>query len=117
MMEKEYTAFLGEIKLQILQCRYKATAEVNRELILLYFQIGTRLPQKIRQAQWGSKVVQQLASDLQKENTGLCGFSYSNLKNMRQFADEYSFLRSDITAFANNPIGQLPTGQLENFSQ
>lgn len=36
---------------------------------------------------------------------------------MRQFADEYSFLQSAITVFDNNPIGQLPTGQLEDFSQ
>lgn len=54
-MEKDYSIFLGEIKSQILQSRYKAAAAVNRELILLYFQVGTQLSQKIAQAQWGSK--------------------------------------------------------------
>lgn len=116
-MEKDYSIFLSEIKSHILQSRYKAAAAVNRELILLYFQIGTQLSKKTKQVKWGSKVVQQLARDLQKEINGLRGFSYSNLKNMRQFADEYSFLQSAITVFDNNPIGQLPTGQLEDFSQ
>lgn len=40
-MEKDYSIFLSEIKSHILQSRYKAAAAVNRELILLYFQIGT----------------------------------------------------------------------------
>ena len=116
-MEKDYRIFLGEIKSRILQSRYKAAAWVNRELILLYFHIGKQLSQKIQQAKWGSKVVQQLASDLQKEIKGLRGFSFSNLKNMRQFADEYSFLQSAITPYNINPIGQLPTVQLQDFSQ
>ena len=116
-MEKDYSVFLGEIKSNILQSRYKAAAAVNRELILLYFQIGTRLSQKIKQAKWGSKVVQKLANDLQKEINGLRGFSYSNLKNMRQFAEEYSFLQSALAAFDNNLIGRLPTSQLEKPSQ
>lgn len=92
-MEKDYSVFLREIKTQILQSRYKAAASINRELILLYFQIGTSLSQKIKESKWGSKVVQQLASDLQQELKGLRGFSYRNLMNMRVFSDEYSFLQ------------------------
>ena len=115
-MEKDYSIFLSEIKSHILQSRYKAAAAVNRELILLYFHTGTKLSQKIKQAKWGSKVVQQLASDLQKEINGLRGFSYSNLKNMRQFADEYTNLRLAIENYQNQ-IGQSATGQLGSFSQ
>ncbi|PRY87081.1 DUF1016 N-terminal domain-containing protein [Mongoliibacter ruber] len=111
-MKKDYSIFLGEIKSHILQSRYKAAAAVNRELILLYFQIGTQPSQKIKQAKWGSRVIQQLAEDLQKEINGLHGFFYTNLKNMRQFADEYSNLRYSIENLNQNLIGQLATGQL-----
>jgi predicted nuclease of restriction endonuclease-like (RecB) superfamily len=111
-MEKDYSIFLGEIKSHILQSQYKAAAAVNRELILLYFQVGSQLSQKIAQAQWGSKVVQQLANDLQKEINGLRGFSYRNLMNMRAFAEAYPFLQLVTAAFKDGPNGQLATGQL-----
>ncbi|MCH8569296.1 MAG: PDDEXK nuclease domain-containing protein [Balneolales bacterium] len=116
-MEKDYSIFLGEIKSHILQSRYKAAAAVNRELILLYFQVGTQLSQKIAHAQWGSKVVLQLANDLQKEINGLRGFSYRNLMNMRAFAEAYPFLQSVTAEFKNDPIGQLANTQLKDFSQ
>ncbi|SFB54483.1 PDDEXK nuclease domain-containing protein [Algoriphagus aquimarinus] len=112
-MEKDYSIFLGEIKTQILQSRYKAAAFVNRELILLYFQIGTRLSQKIRDSKWGSKVVLQLASDLQLELKGLRGFSYRNLMNMRVFSDEYSFLQLSTADVENKPIGYFVTTPIQ----
>lgn len=116
-MEKDYSIFLSEIKSHILQSRYKAAAAVNRELILLYFQIGTQLSQKIQQAKWGSKVVQQLATDLQKEINGLRGFSYRNLMNMRTFAEAYPFLQSATAEIKNDAIGQSTTDQFEKLSQ
>lgn len=77
---------------------------VNREQLLLYFIIGKRLSEKVSSEKWGTKVIEQLAVDLQKELSGLKGFSYRNLRNMRQFADEY----------LPSPIGQLITVQLQN---
>lgn len=55
-----------------------------------------------------------MAKDLQKEIKGLRGFSYSNLKNMRQFADSYPHL---LQKWTPKSIGQLPTGQFEDFRQ
>jgi predicted nuclease of restriction endonuclease-like (RecB) superfamily len=116
-MEKDYSIFLSEIKSHILQSRYKAAAAVNRELILLYFQIGTQLSQKIQQAKWGSKVVQQLAQDLQKEINGLRGFSYRNLMNMRAFAEAYPFLQSATAEIKNDAIGQSATDRIPTHSK
>jgi predicted nuclease of restriction endonuclease-like (RecB) superfamily len=99
----DYIAFVGELKTQILRSRYNAARLINREMLLLYFAIGKRLSEKIAAEKWGAKVIQQISEDLQKAMPGLRGFSNRNLKNMRQFADEYaSFL-----------IGQLSTAQLE----
>ncbi len=98
-----YKTLLGDISQQILQSRYRAARLVNRELLLLYVAVGTRLSEKIAAEKWGAKVLEQLSADLQKQLPGLRGFSYRNLKNMRQFADEYGVL-----------IGQLVTAQLQS---
>ncbi len=52
---------------------------------------------------------------MQKELPGLRGFSYSNLKNMRQFFEEYPYLFQTLQLTGNekDKIGQSSTGQLE----
>jgi predicted nuclease of restriction endonuclease-like (RecB) superfamily len=99
-----YGELLSEISKQILQSRYRAARLVNRELLLLYSAVGKRLSEKIAAQKWGAKVLEQLSADLQKQLPGLRGFSYRNLKNMRQFADVYSTV----------PFGQLSTAQMES---
>ncbi|MGM9511996.1 PDDEXK nuclease domain-containing protein [Larkinella sp. GY13] len=103
-MPDQYSKLLGDISHQILQSRYRAAKLVNRELLLLYYAVGKRLSEKIAAEKWGAKVLEQLADDLQKKLPGLRGFSHRNLKNMRQFAEEYVEL-----------IGQMPSAQLENI--
>jgi predicted nuclease of restriction endonuclease-like (RecB) superfamily len=100
----QYLTLLQDIGNQILQSRYRAARLVNRELLLLYYAVGKRLSEKIATEKWGAKIVNQLSTDLQKQLPGLRGFSATNLKNMRQFADVYSEL-----------IGQTSSGQLENI--
>ncbi|WP_229312201.1 DUF1016 N-terminal domain-containing protein [Larkinella punicea] len=97
-----YETLLSEISKQILQSRYRAARLVNRELLLLYFAVGKRLSEKVAAEKWGTKVLEQLSADLQKQLPGLRGFSHRNLKNMRQFAEEYDQL-----------IGQSSTAQLQ----
>ncbi len=99
----QYDVLLTELRAQILQSRYRAARLVNRELLLLYFAVGKRLSEKIAVEKWGMKVIAQLSADLQKQLPGLKGFSTTNLKNMRQFADAYA-----------NLISQTASGQSEN---
>ncbi len=88
----QYNALLSDISSQILQSRYRAARLVNRELLLLYFAVGKRLSEKVAAEKWGTKVLEQLSADLQKQLPGLRGFSYRNLRNMRQFAEAYGQL-------------------------
>ena len=115
-MKKDYKQFISEIKENILQSRYKAASLANREMLLLYYYTGYKLSEKIKQAKWGTGVIRNISDDLQKELPGLRGFSYSNLKNMRQFYEEYHCFSNQIIRPENNEftIGQLPTAQ---FSQ
>jgi len=75
-----YSKFVQEVKQQILESRYNAARLVNKELLLLYYNIGKMLHEKIKQATWGYKVLQNISADLQKELPGLRGFSAQNIK-------------------------------------
>jgi predicted nuclease of restriction endonuclease-like (RecB) superfamily len=99
--------FVQEVKQQILQSRYQAAKLVNKELLLLYHNIGQMLYEKIKQAKWGDKVLQNISVDLQKELPGLKGFSQRSLKKMRQFYAEYWQL----------PIRPLSTARLHSTSK
>lgn len=84
-----YKQVVEEIKQAILTHRYRAAKAVNRELIWLNWLVGRSLAQQVDVQGWGAKVLQNLSDDIQREFSGLRGFSVRNLKNMRQFAEAY----------------------------
>jgi len=86
----EYLTFLAAMKERILQARASAGRAVNRELILLYWDIGRSIVEKQKEAGWGDSVVERLAADLRAEFPDMRGFSSSNLWRMRQFYIESS---------------------------
>lgn len=81
------TSIIVELKNAILKSRYQAARLVNRELILLYLEIGKKISVTAQKEAWGSKVLNQISDALQNELPGLRGFSASNLKKMRVFAE------------------------------
>ena len=83
---ENYNSFLADLKNRIRSAQVKAALAVNRELVLLYWQIGKDILQRQEQEGWGSKVISQLAKDLKKEFPEMRGFSTRNLKYMRAFA-------------------------------
>lgn len=91
-LEDKYTSFIAEIKDVILHSRYNAARLVNREMLELYFRLGKMLSEKIAAEKWGAKVIDNISNDIQQEFPGIKGFSVKNLKNMRQFYEEYQFL-------------------------
>ncbi len=87
MKQLEYRNIILELKSTILKSRYHAAQLVNRELLLLYFDIGKKISITANNEAWGSKVLEQISIALQHELPGLRGFSASNLKKMRVFAE------------------------------
>jgi len=112
-MDKKYIDFITDLKQNIIQSRYIAARLANKEQLLLYFKTGKMLSEKIDAEKWGAKVMEQIAEDLQKQLPGLRGFSYRNLKKMRQFAYEYSSLLNDYQQDIFRP---LPTAQFQETS-
>ena len=62
---------------------------VNRELVLLYWDIGRRILERQRSEGWGARVIDRLSTDLRREFPEMRGFSSRNLKYMRAFAEAY----------------------------
>lgn len=123
-MKKEYLQFITDLKQNIVQSRYIAARLVNKEQLLLYFRTGKMLSEKIAAEKWGAKIIEQISENLQKQLPGLRGFSFRNLKNMRQFFEEYNntAIGPSVTAQLSPAFGQLPTAQLrkprrENIGQ
>src|SRR3989338_9912571 len=87
---KDYLTCLQEIKERIRKSQYEALKAVNKELIALYWDIGRIIIEKQTEYSWGKSIVETLAKDLQKEFSGVQGFSSWNLWRMRNFYVQYS---------------------------
>jgi predicted nuclease of restriction endonuclease-like (RecB) superfamily len=80
----DYPAFVATLKERILHARTLAARAVNRELILLYWDIGQGIVEKQQTAGWGDAVVEMLARDLRTAFPDMNGFSVANLWRMKQ---------------------------------
>ena len=85
-----YVEFLAELKISIRSAQIKAAVSVNRELVLLYWDIGRQIVERQKTEKWGTHVIGRLALDLQKEFPGVGGFSEGNLRRIRAFYRAYS---------------------------
>jgi len=85
----DYDVLLRALKARIRTAQVRAVLAVNRELVLLYWQLGREVLTRQQQQGWGAKVIDKLAKDLQKEFPEMKGFSPRNLKYMRAFAETY----------------------------
>lgn len=89
LLPDSYDDFVRSLKDRIRSAQIKAALAVNRELILLYWQIGREILKRQQVEGWGAKVVDRLAHDLKLEFPDVSGFSSRNLKYMRSFAEAY----------------------------
>ena len=103
VLDNEYQQTLASLKERVRSAQFKAARIVNTELIKLYWDIGHTIVEKQKNAKWGSKFLEQTSKDLISAFPGMKGFSVTNLKYMRLFAQNYS----------TDTIGQQPVDQLE----
>lgn len=101
--DKTYIEFIQSLKQEIVNSRYQAARLANREQLLLYYKTGKMLSEKVKAQKWGAKVLEQITVDLQSNLPGLKGFSFTNLKKMRQFYQAYPDL--EIRPSATIQIG------------
>ena len=101
-----YPEFLKSLKARIQQSQTRAALAVSQELIGLYWEIGRDLETAISSQNWGAKVLEQLALDLQASFPGIEGFSRRNLYRMRAFYLAYR----DETEIVPQAVAPIPWG-------
>lgn len=79
-----------QVAILIEEARDRAFQKVNEELVLLYFKVGNIVSEKVAAGTWGDNTVAELASYLQKNNSGFSGFTRRGLYRMKQFYEVYS---------------------------
>lgn len=100
--DNQYLSVIDEIKKEIEKAQYKTALQVNRELIVLYHEIGQIINQH---KSWGNKFIDNLAKDIKLAYPGNTGYSVRNLKYMAKFAQIYP----DIE-FVQQAVAQIPWG-------
>jgi predicted nuclease of restriction endonuclease-like (RecB) superfamily len=98
-----YTDWLAELKTRIHTAQQRAALAVNRELVLLYWQIGHDILERQAREGWGAKVIDRLAHDLRTAFPDMKGFSPRNLKYTRSFAESWP-----EAEFVQAVLAQLP---------
>ena len=105
LVSQAYGAWLADLKQQIQAAQQRASLSVNRELVLLYWNIGRDILERQQAQGWGAKIVDQLAKDLTAAFPDMKGFSRRNLLYMRSFAEKWS-----EEEFVQQAVAQIPWG-------
>lgn len=107
-----YGRFLEGIKSRIRTAQVKAVLSANRELVLLYWEIGREILERQDREGWGSKIVTRLSRDLSREFPDIKGFSPRNLLFMRAFAESYRGI-----TMVKQLVSQIPWGHIVRLMQ
>ncbi len=102
MNSGEYLELIQSIKDEIQHAQYQATLSVNKELIMLYYNIGRLINEH---KSWGNKFIDNLAADLRIAFPSAKGYSVRNLKYMAKFAATYP-----DAEFVQQAVAQIPWG-------
>ena len=102
MNSNEYLEIVKSIRDEIKVAQYKAAVSVNRELIMLYYNIGRVINEH---KSWGNKFIDNLAADIKLSFPSATGNSVRNLKYMAKFAAIYPDFE-----FVQQGVAQIPWG-------
>ncbi len=85
IVEQAFNEVIGLIH----TARRKAFQAANTVLIELYWQVGEYISRKMKTAEWGEGVIENLAQYIAKEHPDLKGFTRRNFFRMRQLYEVY----------------------------
>ena len=89
-ISQEYLQAVKVIKQAVLESRYRAARQVNKEVLALYYWVGNYVSINSRVNAWNTNAINIISKLLQQELPGLTGFSETNIKNMRIFYETWS---------------------------
>lgn len=105
IINKNYDDILKNIITDIKFAKVQTVKAVNKNLILLYWNIGKRISDEQIIQNYGKSVVEKLSKDLRQEFPNAKGFSSRNLWDMKRF---YEFYNGNI--ILRQLVAELPWG-------
>ena len=109
-LDDEYAAWIAEVKHRYRSAQVKAAVKVNAEKLLFNWQLGRDLVRKKAEERWGSGVVEQVSSDMQREFPESTNFSVRNLWYMKQW---YLFYIENMEKLKQLVSEMLPSEEYE----
>ena len=103
MIDKNYVSVVESIKEQIRSAKHKAILNANKEMLILYWNIGKIINEN---STWGSKFLRNLSDEIKNEFPSAKGFSVRNLQNMVKFFRQYTEIEIVQTVAAQIPWSQ-----------
>ena len=103
-----YKEFIADLKQRVRTTQFRAVRAANTEVLRLYWSVGRDILDRQSTEGWGAKVVDQISADMRREFPGQRGWSRTNLKYMRMFAEGWP----DLDAIGQQPVDQLPWGHV-----
>ena len=85
LVSQEYKVWLESLKNKFRSSQIKASIKVNTTLLEFYWDLGEQIVEKQQEYKWGSGFLEKLSRDLSAEFPDVKGFSYTNVKNIRQW--------------------------------
>lgn len=113
-----YTQWLSNLKKAIKNTQIKAAVKVNEELLRLYWSLGKDIVEMQKSSHWGDSFLQRLSNDLSNEFIDMKGFSYRNLKSIRQwylFYNQSNAIGKQLVSPIQNTNGQQSVSQIESI--
>jgi len=87
---KNITTDFEQIILLITEARNRVYSKANAELVMLYFNVGKIVSEKVSVGNWGDGTVNDLADYITEKQPLLRGFNRRGLYRMKQFYEVYS---------------------------
>ena len=126
--DKDYVAWLSDVKTRFRTAQAKAMVRVNTAMLEFYWSIGRDLTEMHPEENWGKGIVKQFALDMRNAFPDETGFSETNVKYMRRWYGFYSqnftvgcqvgnqltlAIGQQLADQLGPAISQQPAGQLE----
>lgn len=90
LADKEYVEWVADVKHRYRQSQVRASVRVNTTMLEFYWSVGRDLVRMRAEERWGMGVVKQFALDMRQAFPNETGFSYTNVKYMKQWYSFYS---------------------------
>ena len=115
IITSEYKEWLSQIKQKFQSSQIKASIQVNSTLLEFYWNLGNEIVEKQKNSTWGSGFLKQLSVDLIAEFPDVKGFSYTNIKNIRQWFLFWQQLVSELKTIKSQQV--VGESSIENTKQ